>query len=266
MAEGQLTLQYHGGGGVLAGEIGRLFFRRKDYPRQIKAVNAALKPWFHLRSARSYAQLRERLHLYFTDGCTPLALDSDEGQRLMLANAAAMNYGFAFRTATYATLRRLAAECFGAPPAGSSSTHRTTASTRRTWPAPSVVHRHNSCRAFPAELMTARHHLREHRPGGAAAGHAPHVELPRGGRPERRGEPVLRLPRRGDGRLRARRPGALGRPTRSDGSTRRFRYDDAAPAHVSHFDDRGVDAALRVLERNGLVKPVARMRPIAVLH
>src|SRR6478735_11598352 len=30
--EGQLTVQYHGGGGVLAGEIGRLFTRRKDYP------------------------------------------------------------------------------------------------------------------------------------------------------------------------------------------------------------------------------------------
>ena len=42
--EGQLTVQYHGGGGVLAGEIGRLFTRRKDYPRQIKAVNLALKP------------------------------------------------------------------------------------------------------------------------------------------------------------------------------------------------------------------------------
>ena len=31
----------------------------------------------------------------------------------MLANAAAMNYGFAFRMATYASLRRLAAESFG---------------------------------------------------------------------------------------------------------------------------------------------------------
>jgi len=41
---------------------------------------------------------------------------------------------------------------------------------------------------------------------------------------------------------------------------------DAAPTIAPHFDDVGVDAALRVLERNGLVNPVARMRPIAVLH
>ena len=154
VTEGQLTLQYHGGGGVLAGEIGRLFFRRKDYPRQIKAVNAALKPWFHLRTARSYAQLRERLHLYFTDGCEPLALDSDEGQRLMLANAAAMNYGFAFRTATYAALRRIAAESFGGATGRlvvdsphNSIYEEDVAGTE------AVVHRHNSCRAFPAERM-----------------------------------------------------------------------------------------------------------------
>jgi len=37
-------------------------------------------------------------------------------------------------------------------------------------------------------------------------------------------------------------------------------------ANAWHFDDRGVNAALDVLVRNGLVKPVARMRPIAVLH
>ena len=35
---------------------------------------------------------------------------------------------------------------------------------------------------------------------------------------------------------------------------------------VDHLDDNGVNAALDVLVRNGLVKPVARMRPLAVLH
>ncbi len=195
---------------MLAGELGRLFFRRKDYPRQIKAVNAALKPWFHLRTARSYAQLRERLHLYFTDGCEPLALDSDEGQRLMLANAAAMNYGFAFRIATYATLRRLAAECFGGATGRlvvdsphNSIYEEDVAGTD------AVVHRHNSCRAFPAERM---------RPGTTFASTGQAVLLPGTHRtssylavagPTRRGEPALGLPRRGDGRLPARRPGAL---------------------------------------------------------
>ena len=44
-------------------------------------------------------------------------------------------------------------------------------------------------------------------------------------------------------------------------TTLRFRYDDAAPRVVHHLDDRGVDEALSILVRNGLVRPVARMRP-----
>jgi RNA-splicing ligase RtcB len=48
--------------------------------------------------------------------------------------------------------------------------------------------------------------------------------------------------------------------------TLRFRYDGSDPAVVTHLDDRGVDEALSILVRNGLVWPVARMRPIAVLN
>lgn len=263
---GQLTIQYHGGGGVFTGEIGRLFFRRKDYPRQIKAVNAALKPWFHLRSAKSYAELKARLGLYFTDGCTPLQLSSDEGQRLMLATAAAMNYGFAFRTATYAALRRIAADSFG----GATGRLVVDSPHNSIYEEPvgdttAVVHRHNSCRAFPADMMT---------PGTTFADTGQAVLLPGTHRTSSylavagdsaatslysachgAGTVVSDLVARG---VSGNDP--LGR------RTRRYRYDDAAPTEALHFDDRGVDAAMDVLVRNGLVKPVARMRPIAVLH
>jgi RNA-splicing ligase RtcB len=49
-------------------------------------------------------------------------------------------------------------------------------------------------------------------------------------------------------------------------TTRRYRYTDQAPTDAAHYDDNGVNAALDVLVRNGLVTPVARMRPLAVLH
>jgi len=54
-------------------------------------------------------------------------------------------------------------------------------------------------------------------------------------------------------------PGPLGR------ATTRHRYDGTAPADVPHLDDRGVDAALSILTSHDLVRPVARMRPFAVL-
>jgi tRNA-splicing ligase RtcB (3'-phosphate/5'-hydroxy nucleic acid ligase) len=49
-------------------------------------------------------------------------------------------------------------------------------------------------------------------------------------------------------------------------TTLRYRYSGDAPARVPHLDDRGIDAALRILVTHGLVRPVARMRPLAVLH
>src|SRR5450631_3458578 len=103
--EGQMTIQYHAGGGVLTGEIGHLFQRRRESARIMRAAMAVQKPMYHLGSARSVAQLRERMRLFFSQACPPVELDSEDGQRLMLANAAAMNYGYAFRMATYAALQ-----------------------------------------------------------------------------------------------------------------------------------------------------------------
>ncbi len=264
--EGQLTLQYHGGGGVLTGEIGRLFFRRKDYPRQIRAVNLALKPWFHLRSARSYAELRQRLSLYFTDGCPPVELASDEGQRLMLANAAAMNYGYAFRVSTYATLRRLAAETFG----GAIGRLVVDSPHNSIYEEPvgegtGVVHRHNACRAYPAAMMPAGTTFATtgqvvllpgtHRTSSYLAVAGAHSDRSLHSACHGAGTVVSDHVRRG-----------LSAADPEGRSTRRYRYSDSAPTEASHYDDHGVNAALDVLVRNGLVQPVARMRPLAVLH
>jgi len=54
-------------------------------------------------------------------------------------------------------------------------------------------------------------------------------------------------------------PDPLGR------TTARYRYDGAAPAEVPHLDDLGVNEALGILTGHDLVRPVARMRPFAVL-
>ncbi|NUR07264.1 MAG: RNA-splicing ligase RtcB [Nocardioidaceae bacterium] len=266
VAEGQLTLQYHGGGGVLTGEIGRLFFRRRDYPREVKAVNLALKPWFHLRTARSYAELRARLALYFTDGCTPLEVDSSEGRRLMLANAAAMNYGFAFRVSTYAALRRLAAEVFGARDSQLvvDSPHNSIYE-EDVDGAPAVVHRHNACRAFPADRMPAGSTFA--RTGQAVllpGTHRTSSYLAVAGADSARS---LHSACHGAGTVVSDhvRRGLSGADPHGR-STLRFRYDDGAPTEAPHLDDHGVDAALGVLVRHGLVRPVARMRPLAVLH
>jgi RNA-splicing ligase RtcB len=265
VAEGQVTLQYHGGGGVFPGAVGAMFGRRKHYPKQIRAAMSVVKPLYHGMTARSLAQLRQRYRLYFANGCPPVQLGSDEGRRLMLANAAAMNYGFAFRIAIYAGLRQIAADVFGGSPGQLvvDSPHNSIYE-EEVGGKPAVVHRHNSCRAYPAELMPRETTFAEtgqavlipgtHRTssylcvGGGSAGalySACHGA----------GTVVSDFAHRG-----------LSQQDPRQRSTLRFRYDDAAPANAAHFDDKGVDEVLGVLVRGGLVRPVARMRPFAVLH
>jgi RNA-splicing ligase RtcB len=265
VAKGQVTLQYHGGGGVLTGAIGAIFGRRKHYPREIRAAMSVIKPLYHGATARSLAQLRQRYALYFAGGCPPVALRSDEGRRMMLANAAAMNYGFAFRIAVYAALQRIAADVLGGAPGRLvvDSPHNSIYE-EEVGGEPAVVHRHNSCRAYPARLMP---------PGTTFAETGQAVLVPgthrtssylcvAGGSAE-----ALYSACHGAGTVVADFAGrGVSAQDPRGRSTLRFRYGDAAPAEAAHFDDMGVNEVLGVLVRGGLVRPVARMRPFAVLH
>jgi RNA-splicing ligase RtcB len=264
---GQMTLQYHAGGGVLTGEIGALFGRRKHFPRQLRAAMAVQKPLFHLATARSYHELRQRLALYFGAGHPPVERDSDEGQRLMLANAAAMNYGFAFRTATYAALRKIAADVFGGTGGRLvvDSPHNSIYEEPLADGTTAVVHRHNACRAYPAELSPA---------GTVFASTGQAVLLP--GTHRTSSYLAVAGPRSADSLHSAcHGAGTLVSDFAAHGlsaqhpeghRTLRFRYTDAAPTETAQLDDNGVNAALGVLVNNGLVRPIARMRPFAVLH
>jgi len=263
--EGQLTIQYHAGGGVLTGEIGRMFGRRIDYPRHLRAAMAVQKPLYHLASARNLATLRHRLSLYFAEGCPPVRLDTDEGRRLMLANSAAMNYGFAFRTTTYAGLRQMAREAFGGnggrlvvdSPHNSVYLEEVAGQS-------AVVHRHNSCRAYSADLMRPGTTFSEtgqavllpgtNRTSSYLAVAGPHAGRSLHSACHGAGTIVSQFEKSGLSTLHPERHRTL-----------KFGYRDAAPAEVEHLDDLGVNAALDILVGHGLVRPVARLRPMAVL-
>src|ERR1035441_5673408 len=96
---GQVTLQFHNGGGVLTGQIGAMYAKRKSASRMLRAEMSVQKPLSHLLAPRS--GLRQRLAAYFTEGCPAVPVDGDDGRRVLLATRLAMNYGFAYRMATY---------------------------------------------------------------------------------------------------------------------------------------------------------------------
>ena len=259
---GQVTVQFHNGGGVLTGQLGALYARRKSASRMLRAEMSVQKPLSHLLPPRS--GLRRRLAAYFAEGCPAVPVDGDDGRRVLLATRLAMNYGFAYRMATYAELRRMARSAFGATArlvvdSPHNSIYEETVDGTRAF-----VHRHNACRAYPAALM------KDH---PAFAGTGQPLLLPGTNRtssylcvPQETAHRSLYTACHGTGSIISafERSGRSG-PDPAGRTTARYRYDGAAPAGVPQLDDRGVDEALGILTGHGLVRPVARMRPFAVL-
>lgn len=265
VSNGQVTLQYHAGGGVLTGLVGRMFGRRTDFPRRHRAIMALQKPVQHLASARSRAEFRLRTSLYFSAGCPPVPRYGAEGERMMLANAGATNYGFAFRLAVYSHLRRFAEEALGAH-----TSHLVVDSPHDTLYEetldgdPVLVHRYKTARAFPASRMRGH-------PIFGVVGQP--LLLPGTNRTssylcvaDEGAAKSLYSACHGTGTIiSAFEAAGHSGPDPNGRTTLRYVYSDAAPTEVPQLDDRGVDEALGILTRHRIVRPVARLRPFAVL-
>lgn len=263
---GQITMQYHGGGGSLPGELGVLFGRRKRYPRPVRLQMAVQKPLYHLGRARSLDELKARTRLYFTGGCPPVERDSDEGERMMLANAMAMNYGFAFRLSTYASLRAILRRAFGAEhmrlivDSPHNSIYEEEVDGRSV-----LVHRHNAARAYPGARMAGH-------PVFGKVGQA--LLLPGTNRTssyvcvagEDARQSLYSACHGAGSTVKALLERGVSQPDPRGRTTLRFGYDREQPVEVAQLDDRGVDDALRTLSGRGIVRPVARLRPFAVLN
>lgn len=262
---GQVTMQYHGGGGALPGELGVLFGRRKRFPRALRMQMAVQKPLYHLASARSLEQLRLRRSLYFSGGFPPIERAGVEGERLMLSNVMAMNYGFAFRLATYAILTELVGGAFGGRGHLVVDSPHNTIYEEEIGGERAVVHRHNAARAFPASRMNGH-------PLFGKTGQP--LLLPGTSRTSsllcvagEGAEHSLYSVSHGSGSTIdsfAERGLSAADPERR--VTWRFDYAGNAPRDVEHLDDRGIDDTLSVLVRHDIVRPVARLRPFAVLN
>jgi RNA-splicing ligase RtcB len=266
LALGQVTLQFHGGGGSLPGELGLLFARRRRYPPAVRVQMAVQKPLYHYGRARSVGQLQRRRALYFTEPPPPVERESAEGERVALANAMAMNYGFAFRLCTLAGMRPLLAAGLGVRNAALVvDTVHNSIYEEHVGGEPAIVHRHNACRIFAAETLSGH-------PVFAETGQP--LLVPGTNRtssyvclPGSRAAAALHTVCHGAGTV----VGELARrqdsPERTPaGRTLRFRYRAHAPAAVPHLPDDGVDAVVQALARHGIVRPIVRLRPFAVLN
>jgi len=263
--KGQITLQFHAGGGTLTGAIGALYGPRRAGSQLLKTIMSAQRPLHHLAGARSFRELRDRYTLYFGNDCPPVPRDSPEGERLMVSNAAAMNYGFAFRLKTYSDLRELAAKYFGAASHLVVDSPHNSIYEEEIDGETAIVHRHNTSRAYPASRMTGHPIFSQTgQPVLVPGTNRTCSYLCVGAEGSREG---LYSACHGTGSIIddfvAR---GLSHEDPAGHTTLRFSYKEPEPKVVKHLDNRGVDEGIAILAGNNLVKPVVRLRPFAVLN
>jgi tRNA-splicing ligase RtcB (3'-phosphate/5'-hydroxy nucleic acid ligase) len=156
----QLVVMYHGGGGPVAGFVGRFFANRSkdDLRRRIRLFFHKVR--YHFGDVDGLMALPDRLKYFSPQLFASMAEDSKEGHRLIQSMVVGMNYGYAYRMAMASRIVHSLGKAFG-PAVGASlvydSSHNSiqqeTLSGRRVW-----VHRHNSCKVEPGQPLLVPGH------------------------------------------------------------------------------------------------------------
>jgi tRNA-splicing ligase RtcB len=262
LSRGQVVAMYHADSGRLGAFVGRLYAHRRKNTWQGRLHEWRVKLPFHLFSGSPGRALQRLNYHLLPRWLAPMPIDSEEGQRALLAFQAASNYAYANRLAVLATLRDAMRAVWGegcAPPAllwdaPHNSIRRETVDGQDLW-----VHRHNAARVLPPS-------------------HTP-TDSPFA----RTGQPVL-LPGmdRTSSYLCAAGEGAactlysvahgagrsatqLGYPLNDGPATRLYTYEDGPAEIRPHLSDDGLEEVLEVLQTHDTARPVARLRPLAVL-
>lgn len=102
LSEGQVVIMYHGGGGMVPYHVGRYYGNRKKNTFKQKVFQLIGKIFFHFFSLEGLKYGIQRWKYYFTQKLfREIPLNTPEGQRLMRATKASLNYSYAFNVAIY---------------------------------------------------------------------------------------------------------------------------------------------------------------------
>jgi tRNA-splicing ligase RtcB (3'-phosphate/5'-hydroxy nucleic acid ligase) len=264
LAEEQIVVMYHADSGRLGAFVGRLYAHRRKNNWRGRLIELRVKVPFQF-VVGPWARLGRRIGYHFLPRrWTPIPANSEEGQRTILALQAAANYAYANRVAVLAALRDAMQEVWGsqlAPPALIWDAPHNGIYYEALQPdGPTVwIHRHNAARVAPAAALPANSPYR-------ATGQP--VLLPGTERTSSYlcvsgagAASTLNSASHGAGQL----ANLLGQPLANAATTRVYGYDGAEPVEQAHLSQDGVTAVLDLLAARDVLRPVARLRPIAGL-
>lgn len=230
LKKGQIVIFYHTGGGVVPYYVGRYFGNRKKDGWVKKIDHFVNKVRFHLFS---FDDFFVRLRSYFFRGFNGVLENSKEGNRLVNAIKVSMNYGYAYRMATFARLRNVVKKNFGGEVSLVCDTsHNSIQKENGLW-----VHRHNASRVEGLSVLSGNYNCSSY--------------LCKGGKQE-----YLFSMDHGAGAV------MKGMDlSKREGSVSLYSLDGVRK--VSRVGDEGVDFVLKLLGDKEVVKPVAKLEPIA---
>lgn len=254
LRENQVVIMYHGGGGAVSYHIGRYFGNRKKNTFRQKIVLNILKALFHFGSPREWKYARERFRYYFIPKpFMEIPADSPEGVRLLLATKASLNYSYGFRVAM---IRRITDSL-------STSLSKKKPTVSLMWDSihnaiipetidgkEVIVHRHTANRVFEDKPVfvsgfnTTNSYIGVGLPGAQdhlfASDHGAGITI--------------------------KKMEADGITTKHPKNYTTHIYQTKVPYKhvVHHMTNEGIDFVMSKLAEENIIKPVARLRPLAV--
>ncbi|MCR4407754.1 MAG: RtcB family protein [Anaerolineae bacterium] len=268
--EGQIVVMFHADSGRLGAYVGRLYAHRRKNTWWGRLHEWQYKFSVHVRGTRSWTEIRHRWPYFSPRRWVPIPADSEEGQRVLCALRAATNYAYANRVAVLAVVRDVMREVWGHDlpalallwDATHNSIRREQVAGRELW-----VHRHNAARAVPPHDTQRQATSLPCEAGSPFARTGQPVLLPGTCRTssylcvaDEGAERTLFSVNHGAGQTAER----LAIPC-DGGLTRLYSYEGELRFLLSHLSDDGLQAVVQALQADAIARPVARLRPLAVL-
>ena len=250
---GSIVIMYHSGGGILPGFIGAYFSRRhKSFDDNLRLFYNKMK--FHMFNYEGLKRVKERWKYYFSHKkFVGLHEDSKEGERTIIANAAAMNYGYTYRMIAVARMRDTLRNIFSVPSLQVDLIHDGSHNSilkeknngSQYW-----IHRHNAnrLRKNRINILPGFHTTSSYVGVGLENAENYLNSMSHGA-----GESIKFHMKTGITKV---IPGK---------KTLKYLNDSPKPIEVEHVTDDGINSVIKILQQNGVFKPVARLTPIAVL-
>jgi tRNA-splicing ligase RtcB (3'-phosphate/5'-hydroxy nucleic acid ligase) len=260
--QGQVVFMYHSDSGMLGAFVGRIYAHRKKNTWKGRAWEWQIKLPFHLKQGTP-ARLPQRLKYHILPtGLSLLPASEEEGRRAWLAMQMASNYAYANRVAVLASLRDALRAVLGSQAfsidllwdSPHNSIRRERIEGKELW-----VHRHNAARVEPPSLTPPESPYKD-------TGHP--VLLPG---TEQIASFLCAAAEGARDSLHSGDHGAglsgmrLGRQVTSEHHTRVYRYRHAEVEIRPHLSSNGVKEVMGILNQSEIARPVASLRPVAVL-